>query len=129
MKQILSIIITIAVLSGCATQKETAPDSVNHVLFSEYNEYVDGEITLTVVNDTKLNCDSNIVKVEISSIKPENTIVSIAGGAWSRENQPESHYLLMPSCKGSPYLNISYRTDDNKIIMIKKIELKPYMAE
>lgn len=116
----------IAVLYGCAVNKDSN-QQIKYVFFSEYNEYVDGDITLSVFNDSKLNCDSNIVIIEISSIKPENTIVSITGGAWSRENQPVSHYLLMPSCKGNPYLTIAYRTDDGKTIQIKKIELKQFM--
>ena len=127
MKKISVIILAIATLCSCALHKDSN-QVVKHVLYSEYNEFIDGDITFTVVNDNHLNCDTNHIIVEISSIRPENTNVSGSGVALSRVNQPENHYLLMPFCKGKPYLSISYRNAEGKYIMlVPMIDLKQFM--
>lgn len=126
MKYIYLTVIVIGALYGCASNKN-AKNVEKHTLFSEYNEEIEGDITISVLGSNKLNCDSNIISIEISSVNSDDMWPAVSGGSLNRENMPVDQYVLKLSCKGESLLAVGYRNDEGDIVYLETIDLTRFI--
>jgi hypothetical protein len=109
-------------------------EKYQYEMFSEYNKYADGVLTIKLKDADKITCDTNEIQVSINNVDPNNLRISLSGGTVSRMTDVEGIYLqdgkyiIIPSCKASnPKLNITlkYKTGESKVVKI--LDLKDYM--
>jgi hypothetical protein len=112
---------------GCAVNKKKAEDISGHVLFSEYSEVVDGNVTLVLNSGTIFECDTNDVTIHVDGLSPEKVTWVGIGLGFKHLDRNNGRYLLIPNCKMDPKLIIYHNDKNGGKIKLKTIDLRKYM--
>ncbi len=119
--------ITFGVLCySCAIIKTPIDSTSGHVLYSEYSDIIDGNVTLRLISGTKFTCDTNEVIIQVDGIDPKNVIWTGFGLGFKNVDRSKGRYLLFPNCNLKPKIIISYKDNEGSIIQLKNIKLSKY---
>lgn len=103
----------------------TVAEVKDTILLKEHNELLGRDMTVKLLNGSKIVCDTNTIEVVLDGIDSEEIVLAATGGTLEKQPTGNSHFLIPDCNQDSLILNISHK-NDTLVTLLSTVDLNQF---